>query len=250
MPGSPAAGGGDPLREVLAGEVGDHGGEGADLVAGGLQFGAALQDRLESELLVFGQGVRVAGQPVRDFADGGRGRGTGFSRGGAGRGSCGRRGSCRRSRVPDLLEQARDAAVSSAGVGRVGLEWVELERVELAGSWPAASGPRPAGGEPARAWREPARRTSRTDPAARPPPQARRRPRPPRGQARLGRSGGRRRTSRRRLQGSATGGSGRRPAPRPARRRGPRLTAQSAIRTSRIGSRSGGDRSLRCCRRD
>ncbi len=30
------------LREVLAGEVGDHGGEGADLAGCGLRFGAAL----------------------------------------------------------------------------------------------------------------------------------------------------------------------------------------------------------------
>ena len=68
------AGGGHPLREVLAGQLGDHGGERADLVRCGLEFGAAVQDGLEAGFLVLGQGVRAAAEPVRDVADGGRGR--------------------------------------------------------------------------------------------------------------------------------------------------------------------------------
>ena len=67
------AGGSDPLREVVAGEVGDHGGEGADLAGGGLEFGAAVQDGLESGALVLGQVVRPAAEPVRDVPDGRRG---------------------------------------------------------------------------------------------------------------------------------------------------------------------------------
>jgi hypothetical protein len=69
------AGGIDPLREVLAGQAGDHGGERADLVRRSLQFGAAVQDRLEAGLLALGQGAGAAAEPVRDVADGGRGRG-------------------------------------------------------------------------------------------------------------------------------------------------------------------------------
>jgi hypothetical protein len=71
------AGGGHPLREVLAGQLGDHDGEAANLVAGGLQFGAAVEDGLEQGLLVLGQGVGVAGEPVRDVADGRRAGGSG-----------------------------------------------------------------------------------------------------------------------------------------------------------------------------
>ena len=71
------AGAGDPLREVLAGEVGERGGEGADLAAGGPEFGAAFQDDLEAGFLVFGQGVRAAAEPVRDVADGRRAGGSG-----------------------------------------------------------------------------------------------------------------------------------------------------------------------------
>jgi hypothetical protein len=69
------AGGVDPLREVLADEAGDHRGERADLVGCGLELGAAVQDRPEPGLLVLGQGVLAAAEPVRDVADGGRGRG-------------------------------------------------------------------------------------------------------------------------------------------------------------------------------
>ena len=59
----------DPLREVLAGELGEHGGERADVAAGGLEFGAAFQQRLEPGLLVFGQGIRMAGEPAGDLPD-------------------------------------------------------------------------------------------------------------------------------------------------------------------------------------
>jgi hypothetical protein len=38
-----------------------------------MKLGAAVQDGLESGFLVIGQGVRVAAEPVRDAADGGRG---------------------------------------------------------------------------------------------------------------------------------------------------------------------------------
>ena len=44
----------DPLREVLAGQPGHHDGERADLVAGGLELRAAVQDRLEPGPVVFG----------------------------------------------------------------------------------------------------------------------------------------------------------------------------------------------------
>ena len=53
------AGGGHPLRQALTGQLGDHGGEGADEVRCGLELGAAVQDRLEPGLLVLGQGVRA-----------------------------------------------------------------------------------------------------------------------------------------------------------------------------------------------
>jgi len=44
-------------------------------VAGyGLEFGAAVQDGLELEVLVLGQGAGAAAEPVGDVADGGRGR--------------------------------------------------------------------------------------------------------------------------------------------------------------------------------
>ncbi len=59
----------DPLREVLAGELGEHRGEGADMGGGGLEFGAAFQQGLELGLLVFGQGIRMAGEPAGDFPD-------------------------------------------------------------------------------------------------------------------------------------------------------------------------------------
>src|SRR5580704_8977325 len=46
-PGQPGlAGGGHPLRQVLAGQLGDHGGERADLAGCGLEFGAAVQEAL------------------------------------------------------------------------------------------------------------------------------------------------------------------------------------------------------------
>ena len=112
----------------MTGEAGDHGGERADLVAGGLQFRTAGEDGLEPGLLVLGQGFRAAGQPARDLADGGRG--------------LGQRGLCGAVLVEvvaddgvaavvaeglDLVEQAGVAAVAAAGVPvEVGLEGVEL----------------------------------------------------------------------------------------------------------------------------
>jgi hypothetical protein len=55
----------DPLREALAGELGEDGGEGADVAAGGLEFGAAFQRGRELGLLVSVRepGWRVS-QPV------------------------------------------------------------------------------------------------------------------------------------------------------------------------------------------
>jgi hypothetical protein len=67
------AGGGGPLREVLAGEVGDHGGEGADLAGCRVQFGAAVHDGFELGALVPGQVVRAAAERARDVPDGWRG---------------------------------------------------------------------------------------------------------------------------------------------------------------------------------
>jgi hypothetical protein len=64
----------DPLREVLAGEPGEHDGERADLGVGGAELGAAVQQGLELTALVVGEGVRVAGEPAGDVPDGGRGR--------------------------------------------------------------------------------------------------------------------------------------------------------------------------------
>jgi hypothetical protein len=251
------AGGVDPLREVLAGEAGDHGGERADLVRCGLEFGAAVQDRLEAGLLVLGQGVRAAAEPARDVADGGRGR---------------------RKRFPgwavpaevaaddgvaavvaeglDLKEQAPDAAAGAVGVP---VE-VGLERVELAGarSLPAAVDeflPGRGAVEPLDGVQAPAQVTG--DLAEPPPfgaqlvdqgvvplgalgvlPVGVRLPgtfrfRQGRGivlgggqragaLARPGRSGGRRRTSRQPWPGSATSGTGRRPGPPPAPRSWPR----------------------------
>ena len=131
--------GGHPLRQVLAGEVCDHGGEGTDLAGYGLQLGAAVQDGLEPGLLVLGQGVRAAAEPVGDVPDGRR--------------RLAERCFLRADLVEvvaddgvaavvaegfDLVEQAGEAAVSFAGV----LVEVGLERVELAGprGLPAAVG--------------------------------------------------------------------------------------------------------------
>ena len=62
------AGVADPLREVLAGELGEHRGERADVAGGDLEFGAAFQQRLELGLLVFGQGIGMAATVGEDFA--------------------------------------------------------------------------------------------------------------------------------------------------------------------------------------
>jgi hypothetical protein len=68
------AGVADPLREVLAGELGDHDSERPDLAGGGLQLGAAFEDGIEPGPVVLGEGVRVAGDPAGDVPDGRRGR--------------------------------------------------------------------------------------------------------------------------------------------------------------------------------
>ena len=97
----------------------------------GLQFGAAVQDGLEPGPLVFGQGVRVAGEPVRDVADGRRGRRQRRSGGlvpgevVADDGIAAVVAEC-----PDLVEEPGHAAVTAAVV----LVEVWLERVELAGT--------------------------------------------------------------------------------------------------------------------
>jgi hypothetical protein len=205
---------------------------------------------LRPGLLVLGQGVRAAGEPVRDVADGGRGR---------------------RQRLPggavpgevvaddgvaavvaeglDLVEQAPDAAAGAVGVlAEVGLERVELARArslpaavdellpgrgavesldgvqapaQVTGDLPQAA-PFSAASGPVRGAAGCARRTSRWGQAARcplvpawPGPALAGRAE---AAARPGRSGGRRRTSRRPWRGSATGGTCRRPGPRPAPR--------------------------------
>jgi hypothetical protein len=105
------AGGGDPLRDVLAGEVGDHGGEGADLAGCRVRFGAAVQDGLELGAFVPGQVVRAAAEPVRDVPDGWRGLAERclFRAGAVGVAAVVAEGL-------DLMEQAGEAAVSAVGV--------------------------------------------------------------------------------------------------------------------------------------
>ena len=49
------AGAADPLREVLAGELGEHDDERADLAGGGLKLGAAFKHGFEPGPLVFGE---------------------------------------------------------------------------------------------------------------------------------------------------------------------------------------------------
>lgn len=71
-PGSAVMDVADPSREVLAGEVGEHGGERTDVIGGGLEFRAAGQQDLELGLFVFGQGVRPPGEPAGHLADGRR----------------------------------------------------------------------------------------------------------------------------------------------------------------------------------
>ena len=133
------AGTSDPLREVLAGELGDHDGERPDLLACGAELGAAFQDGLEPGPLVVGERARAAGDPACDLPDGRRGR---WQRrpGGAVLGKVvaddgvaavvAERG--------DLLEEPGDAAAADVGVlVQVGLERVELARARLL---PAAVG--------------------------------------------------------------------------------------------------------------
>jgi hypothetical protein len=64
----------DPLREILAGELGEHRGEGAEMPGGGVEFGAAPQRDLELGLLIFGQEVRMAGEPAGNLPDSRRSR--------------------------------------------------------------------------------------------------------------------------------------------------------------------------------
>jgi len=133
------AGGGHPLRQILAGQLGDHGGEAADLAGCGLEFGAAVQDGFELEFLVLGQGVGAAAEPVRDVADGGRGRGQ-WLPGGAVAGEVVADDGVAAvvAEGLDLEEQPPDAAVGAVGVlVQVGLERVELARPR---SFPASVG--------------------------------------------------------------------------------------------------------------
>src|SRR6266508_3516422 len=62
---------GDPGREFLAAELGEHLAEGADVAGGRAQFRALLQDRLEPHLVVLGQGGGVAGEPSGVLPHGG-----------------------------------------------------------------------------------------------------------------------------------------------------------------------------------
>jgi hypothetical protein len=127
------------LREVLAGELGEHGGERADLVAGGLEFGAAAEDGFEPGPLVLGEGVRAAGEPAGDVADGRRGRRQRFP-GGAVPGEVVADDGVAAvvAERLDLTEQAEGAAAAGVRVlVQVGLERVELARAR---SLPAAVG--------------------------------------------------------------------------------------------------------------
>jgi hypothetical protein len=127
------AGAGDPLREVLAGELGEHGSERADLVAGGLEFGAAAEDGFEPGPLVLGDGVRAAGEPAGDVADGRRGRRQRFP-GGAVPGEVVADDGVAAvvAERLDLTEQAEGATAAAVRV----LVQVGLERVELARARP------------------------------------------------------------------------------------------------------------------
>jgi hypothetical protein len=58
---------GDPGREFLAAELGEHLAEGADVAGGRARFRALLQDRLDPHLVVLGQGGGVAGEPTGDL---------------------------------------------------------------------------------------------------------------------------------------------------------------------------------------
>ncbi|WEB46138.1 hypothetical protein MOV08_39095 [Streptomyces yunnanensis] len=56
----------DPLREPFALALGGHGREGSDVSGEGLQFRALSEDRLESQLLDFGEGFGAAEDPLGD----------------------------------------------------------------------------------------------------------------------------------------------------------------------------------------
>jgi hypothetical protein len=53
------------LRELVAGELGEHGGEGADVAVGGAQYGVAVLQGLDQGFVVVGQGVGGAGLASR-----------------------------------------------------------------------------------------------------------------------------------------------------------------------------------------
>jgi hypothetical protein len=91
-----------------------------------------VQDRREAGFLVLGQGVRAAAEPVRDVADGGRGRWQRFP-GGAVPGEVVADDGVAAvvAEGLDLAEQTGDAAAGTVGV----LVQVGLERAGLAGAW-------------------------------------------------------------------------------------------------------------------
>jgi hypothetical protein len=124
---------------MLAGKIGDHGGEGADLAGCGVQFGAAVQDGLELGALVLGEVVGAAAEPVGDVPDGRRGLAERcLLRAGAVEVAADDGVAAVVAEGLDLVEQAGEAAVAAVGVP----VQVGLERVELAGSLcrPAALG--------------------------------------------------------------------------------------------------------------
>ncbi len=60
----------DPLREIVALQVGDHVGERAHVLDEGCQLRAVRQRGLELEPVIFGQGVGVREDPTRDGTGG------------------------------------------------------------------------------------------------------------------------------------------------------------------------------------
>lgn len=102
----------DPLRELLALELGEHLPERADVPGKGLQFGAAGQDGLEFQALSLRQGVGVSQDPAGDRAWGRR-TGCRCGRGCAERPEGGADGSVTASVAVRLK-------VANKGVGRVG----------------------------------------------------------------------------------------------------------------------------------
>jgi hypothetical protein len=62
----------DPLRELVALELGEHLPERADVPGEGIQFGAAGEDGFELQALALRQGVGVSQDPAGDRAWGRR----------------------------------------------------------------------------------------------------------------------------------------------------------------------------------